>query len=74
MTATRALRDVHIEAGCIACGQCEQLVPEVFRVPAGGTSRVLEAWAEFLGSSPGAPQRLLGARDACPVDVIRVDL
>lgn len=63
---------LEIDPGCIACGLCAQLVPEVFSVPDGGTSQVLGAWLQFVESDPRARQRLIGARDSCPVEVIRV--
>jgi ferredoxin len=33
------IRRVWIDEGCISCNLCKDLVPEVFEVPAGSTSR-----------------------------------
>lgn len=63
---------VSIDAGCIACGLCESLVPEVFSVPAGATSQVRREWRDWAQAAPDSEERLRGARDSCPVDVIRL--
>lgn len=68
-----ALRDVHIEEGCIACNLCEDLAPEVFRVPAGGNCEVRPEWAERLRASPALEPAVREAAASCPVEVIRLD-
>lgn len=68
-----ALRDVRIEEGCIACNLCEDLVPEVFRVPAGGNCEVRPEWSEKLTASPALEAAIREASASCPVDVIRLD-
>jgi len=65
-------QNVTIDAGCIACGLCAALVPEVFSVPAGSTSQVLRDWRTWAQTAEGSEERLRGARDSCPVDVIRL--
>lgn len=67
------LRHVWIEEGCIACNLCEDLVPEVFRVPVGGNCEVRSEWAERLRSSPGLEGGVREAASSCPVEVIRLD-
>ncbi|MCC7011293.1 MAG: ferredoxin [Planctomycetes bacterium] len=74
MASSTTVRTLTIEEGCIACSLCAQLVPEVFLVVDGVSSQVLDGWLSFVESDPGADERLLGARDSCPVDVIRVEL
>jgi ferredoxin len=59
------MKDVKIEPGCISCGSCEFLAPEVFKVVV--TSQVkqeadFEQWQERI--------RLAAAR--CPVQVIKI--
>jgi ferredoxin len=65
--------NVTIDAGCISCGLCESLVPEVFSVPAGSTSQVRRDWLAWAQTTPESEERLRGARDSCPVDVIRLE-
>jgi ferredoxin len=72
MTAGARTRNVWIDSGCIACGLCESLVPEVFRVPAGATSQVQPLWRLWAETCPESEERVRGARDSCPVDVIRL--
>lgn len=62
--------------GCIECGSCQALCPEVFIVEFGEKSRLLE---EFQKGSPGegeVPPELENcakeAAEACPVQVIHV--
>ncbi len=71
-TTGHALK-VWIDVGCISCGMCESLVPEVFHVPPGATSAVTPLWRAWAESCPTAQERLRGARDSCPVDVIRLE-
>lgn len=53
--------------GCISCGLCASLCPEVFRMADDG---IAEAYREDV------PQEVLGqaieAQDSCPVSVIEV--
>lgn len=67
------LRNVWIEEGCIACNLCEDLVPEVFRVPAGGNCEVLPEWAQQVRAAPELEPRVREAASSCPVEVIRLD-
>ncbi len=73
MEATGQELNVWIDAGCISCGMCESLVPEVFHVAPGASSAVLPLWRTWLSSGETAQEHLRGARDSCPVDVIRLD-
>jgi len=72
MTLDEKTLRVWIDEGCISCGMCASLVPTVFRVDAGSTSRVLPGWATWAASSEDSEEHLRGARDSCPVDVIRL--
>ena len=67
------LRNVWIEEGCIACNLCEDLVPAVFRVPAGGNCEVRPEWAEQLRELPALEAAVREAASSCPVEVIRLD-
>jgi ferredoxin len=67
-----AIRRVWIEEGCISCNLCEDLVSEVFQVPAGETSRTRKGHEKLLGD-PGIAERVQEAADSCPVEVIKVD-
>jgi ferredoxin len=67
-----ALRKVWIEEGCISCNLCEDLVAEVFQVPAGETSRTRKDHEKLLGD-PAIAERVQEAADSCPVEVIRVE-
>lgn len=49
------------------------LVPEVFHVPPGASSSVLPLWRAWAEACATAREQLRGARDSCPVDVIRID-
>ena len=67
------IRKVWIEEGCIACNLCEDLVPEVFEVPPGGTSRPRKGHEKHLRAGPAMEERLREAADSCPVEVIQLD-
>ena len=67
-----AIRKVWIEEGCISCNLCEDLVSEVFQVPAGETSRTRKGHEKHLGD-PGIAERVQEAADSCPVEVIKVE-
>lgn len=66
------IKRVWIEDGCIACNLCEDLVPEVFEVPAGGECQVTPGYSEFL-VKPGFDERIQEAADSCPVEVIEIE-
>lgn len=67
------IRRVWIEEGCISCNLCEDLVPEVFEVPAGETCRPKKGHEKVLRKDPGMDERVQEAADSCPVEVIQVD-
>lgn len=67
------LKDVSIDEGCIACNLCEDLVPQVFEVPAGGNCEVRADWRERLAEAPELEETVREAADSCPVEVIRLD-
>ena len=69
-----AIRSVWIEEGCISCNLCEDLVPEVFEVPAGGTSRTVRRYEKQLKKGGEAMvERVRDAAESCPVEVIQVE-
>jgi ferredoxin len=59
-----AITKVWIEEGCIACGSCEQICPEVFTVT--DQSRVQEgvSFAEYEA-------QIIEAAESCPAEVIK---
>ena len=67
------IRRVWIEEGCISCNLCEDLVPEVFEVPAGGTSRTVKRYEKQLKKGPPMEERIREAEESCPVEVIQVE-
>lgn len=66
------VRRIWIDEGCISCNLCEDLCPEVFEVPAGGTCRVKKGYEAQLGD-PEQAEAIQEAVDSCPVEVIKVD-
>ena len=56
---------VKIVDGCIACGVCESLCPEVFTV--------LEVSEADNSQVPGQEDACREAADACPVNVIKIE-
>lgn len=60
-----SLKNVEIEPGCISCGSCEFLVPEVFKVMV--TSQVKHGvdYEKFA-------ERIKEAAAKCPVQVIKI--
>ena len=50
--------------GCIGCGVCTQICPEVFAIADDGLS-------EAIASPDGSEDKVNEAAEACPVDVIR---
>ena len=58
---------VKVNEGCISCGACVTLCPEVFQFNDEGT-------AEAVGNvSEENLERAKSARDGCPVDVIDIE-
>ncbi|MGN0551006.1 MAG: ferredoxin [Acutalibacteraceae bacterium] len=55
------------EEGCIACGTCMEICPEVFKEGTNGKAYVS---AEDL--PPKAQEKAVQAQEACPVSVIEV--
>jgi ferredoxin len=66
------IRRVWIEEGCISCNLCEDLAPEVFRVPPGGTSETRKRHEREL-ADPQIQAKVQEAADNCPVEVIQVE-
>ncbi|NLL46491.1 MAG: ferredoxin [Clostridiales bacterium] len=54
-----------IEEGCISCGLCESICPEVFRM---GDDGLAEVYVNPVPES--AKDSAAEARDSCPVSVI----
>jgi ferredoxin len=59
-----SITKVWIKEGCIACGSCEQICPEVFRVT--DQSRVQEGV-----SFTDYEEKIKEAAESCPVEVIK---
>ena len=66
------IRKVWIVEGCISCNLCQDLVPEVFAVPAGSTSQVRKGYERLLADAP-MQERVQEAIDSCPVEVIHAE-
>jgi len=66
------VRRIWIDDGCISCNLCEDLCPEVFEVPAGGTCQVKKGYEVHL-SDPSQAEPIQEAVDSCPVEVIKLD-
>ena len=60
-----AINKVWIEEGCISCGNCEAICPEVFQV--NDVSEVQDV--EFNAYE----DQIKEAAESCPVDVIRYE-
>ena len=56
---------VKIENGCIACGVCESLCPDVFKV--------VDNCIADNTKVPGNEAACREASQACPVDVIKIE-
>lgn len=52
--------------GCIGCGVCAQVCPEVFRMADDGLS-------EVIADPKGFEDQVQEAADSCPVEVIHTD-
>lgn len=74
MAAEGKVLRVWIEPGCVACGLCEDLVPEAFELARGASARVRSGWERRLEALLDARERMIGARDSCPIEIIRVEL
>jgi ferredoxin len=63
--------------GCIQCGACADACGELFEVPNGEASRIVEKYRAGSEAKGSAPDDLLNcAQDAevgCPVSIITVD-
>lgn len=51
--------------GCIGCGLCVDICPEVFRIAEDGLSTVIPG-------ADGSDDKIVEAADNCPVDVIHI--
>lgn len=54
-------------SGCISCGLCVSICPDVFRL---NNDAIAEAYAPVTGALKDAAQE---ARDGCPVSVISLE-
>ena len=61
-----ALRKVWIEDGCTACGLCEEICPEVFKVE---DEAVVKNGVDFSKYE----DEIKEAADNCPVEVIKFE-
>lgn len=68
-----AIKRVWIVEGCISCNLCEDLCPEVFEVPAGGTSQTTKGHQKFLAKDEDMDDKIREAVESCPVEVIEVE-
>ena len=51
--------------GCIGCGVCTEVCPDVFRLAEDGLS-------EVIASPDGHEEAVKEAAESCPVDVIKI--
>jgi len=61
-----AIKKVWIEEGCTACGLCEELCPEVFKVE--DIATVIEGV-----NYDDYEEQIKEAAESCPVEVIKYD-
>jgi len=61
-----AIKKVWIEEGCTACGLCEDICPEVFKVE--DIATVIEAV-----NYDDYEEQIKEAAESCPVEVIKYD-
>lgn len=66
MDIIMAISNVWIEDGCIACGTCEAVCPEVFYVT---DQAEIKANVDFSVYEAG----IIEAADSCPVSVIKYE-
>lgn len=52
--------------GCIGCGVCAEVCPDVFRIAGDGLS-------EIIAQPEGNEEAVQEAADSCPVEVIHTD-
>ncbi|MCI7691559.1 MAG: ferredoxin [Oscillospiraceae bacterium] len=52
--------------GCISCGLCAEICPEVFRIAEDGLSSV-------ISGASGSDEKIIEAAENCPVDVIHLE-
>lgn len=64
------IKKIWIAEGCISCNLCEDLCPDVFSVPAGGTSTVIDTWKKCAATHE---DQIREAAESCPVEVIKVE-
>ncbi len=67
-----SIKKIWIEDGCIACNLCEDIVPEIFEVPAGDNCRVKKGYLKVI-RDPEMDESAQEAADSCPVEVIIVE-
>ncbi|NOT29323.1 MAG: ferredoxin [Planctomycetes bacterium] len=67
------IRKVWVVEGCISCNLCQDLVSEVFEVPAGSTSRPRKGHEKLLNGDLELEERIQEAVDSCPVEVIHAE-
>jgi len=60
------MKNVKIEPGCISCGSCEYLVPEVFKIIVTSQIKADSNIQEFQ-------DRIRTAAEKCPVQVIKIE-
>ncbi len=61
-----AIKKVWIEEGCTACGLCEEICPEVFKVE--DEAKVIDG-ADYNASEAGIKE----AAESCPVEIIKYE-
>lgn len=61
-----AIKKVWIESGCISCGECEEICPEVFMVTD-------ECHVKADADISNHEEQIKEAADSCPVEVIKFE-
>jgi len=62
-----AIKSTWIIEGCISCGLCESICPDVFEMP---DQAIVKAEADLDANEDGIKE----AAESCPVEVIKYDL